>query len=272
MTTNDSPSTRTLLRCFSGGRDARARRAAQRGIQRLALAVLIATATLVLALPAAAHHDRHHRHRSYDRDIPRDWERAHQPRDRGVYAELEAGVAALPDTVVHGPFVDGELDLASGFVTGGAIGAQVTPFLRLEGAMNYREALVDSFAVEGFISTDEGSFGAFSTFANAYVDLAIPGSPVTPFVGAGVGIAVVSLETYDPFEDVDIDDDSVQLAWNLTAGASWRLSERVDFVTRYRYFATENLDEEYQDGTLRLGEADVELESHEAVLGVRFHF
>jgi opacity protein-like surface antigen len=230
------------------------------------------TLGLLFALPSSADHERRRNHYPHPPSPHREWTQSRDARDRGVYLELETGVAAMPDAVVHGPFVDGDLELFPGFTTGGAVGARLSPFLRLEGAMSYREAQVDSFYVEGFVSENEGYFGSFSTMANAYIDFAIPGSPVTPFIGGGLGVAVVSLETYDPFEDVHIDDDDVQLAWNVSAGAAWRLSERIDLITRYRYFATENLDEEYQDGTLRFGEADFEMDSHEAVLGVRFSF
>jgi opacity protein-like surface antigen len=237
------------------------------GASRIRNAAALVALGVLFALPTWAHHQ--HRHRPEPR---REWPQGHDTRAFGGYVELESGVAAIPDAVVHGPFVDGDLDLHPGFVTGGAVGAQLTPFLRLEGAMNYREAQVDNFFVEGFVSDGDGSFGAFSTFANAYVDLAIPGVPVTPFIGGGLGVAVVTLDTYDPFERVYIDDESVQFAWNLSAGASWALGERIDLVTRYRYFATEDTDEDYKDGTLRFGEADVEMDSHEAVLGVRFRF
>ena len=226
---------------------------------------------VVCAAPGFADHERH-RHQPYRPAPHRDWQEAHDFRSRGPYLELETGVTALPDTVVHGPFVDGDLDLYPGFVIGGAVGARLNPFFRLEGAMSYREAQVDEFYVEGFVTEDEGHFGAFSTMANAYVDFALPGSPVTPFIGGGLGVAIVNLETYDPFEGVDIDDESVQLAWNLSAGATWKVADHIDLVTRYRYFATENLDESYQDGSLRLGEADFEMDSHEAVIGVRFSF
>jgi opacity protein-like surface antigen len=251
------------LRDRYGGR----RRGSASGTSRMKNALALAVLGVLFALPTWAHHQYRHRPEPH-RERPA----RHDMRALGGYVELESGVAALPDAVVHGPFVDGDLDLHPGFVTGGAIGAQLTPFLRLEGAMSYREAQVDNFFVQGFVSENDGSFGAFSTFANAYVDLAIPGSPVTPFIGGGVGVAVVSLDTYDPFEGVYIDDDSVQFAWNLSAGASWTLSEHIDFVTRYRYLATEDTDEDYKDGTLRFGEADVELDSHEAVLGIRFRF
>jgi len=252
---------------FVGGRrDARSSR------NMIVLSVL----GVLFALPSWAEHDRRNehrpRHQPYRPAPRREWPHARDARDRGAYVELEMGVAAIPDTVVHGPFVDGDLDLYPGFVSGAAVGARLSPFLRLEGAMSYREAQVDSFYVEGFVSENEGSFGAFSTLANAYVDFAVPGSPVTPFIGGGIGVAILNLETYDPFEGVNIEDESVQLAWNVSAGAAWRLSDRIDLVTRYRYFATENLDEEYKDGTLRFGEADFEMDSHEAVMGVRFSF
>lgn len=117
---------------------------------------------LCVAGPSSAHHARRHRPMPPPPARHGEWLRPHPVRTPSVYAEIEAGFAALPDADVHGPFVDGDLNLDPGFVTGGALAAQLTPFLRLEGAMSYREAQVDRFFVEGFVNEDEGHFGAYS--------------------------------------------------------------------------------------------------------------
>lgn len=233
----------------------------------------------LLAAPAMADHDRR-RHRDSDRGRDRGYERppvgyggyGRTPRPAG-YIELEAGSTLIPDQDVQGAVNDGELDLDSGFTVGGAAGLRFSPYLRLEGALNYRRAEVDTFDFDGpFVTDSQGDVGVFSTMANVYFDLPLPNTPATPFIGAGLGFAVLDIDTYDRFNEVNIEDSSVQFAWNLTAGVAWAVTQNLDVVTRYRYFATEDASANASGLSTLPGSADVEFSSHEAVLGLRFNF
>lgn len=238
-----------------------------------------AAGLLLVALPAAADHDRRHG-RDHDRRAERRPERVYdfgggygrgwQPRG---YAEVELGATFVPDRDVDGAVDGGDLDLESGFTAGGALGMRLSPFLRLEGALGYRRSEVDTFEIDGPFLTDvQGRVGVFSALVNGYLDLPIPNAPVTPFIGAGLGFAVVDVDVFDRFDGVNIEDSSAQFAWNLTGGLAWALTQNLDVVTRYRYFATEDGSNNASGSATLPGAADFDFESHEAVLGLRFNF
>jgi opacity protein-like surface antigen len=234
----------------------------------LALVVL----AFLAAAPAWADHDRRRSRRAPERQSAPEWGYASHRGPTG-YFELEAGSTLIPDQDVDGAVDNGDLDLESGFVVGGAAGMRLSPFFRVEGALGYRRAEVDTFEIDGPFLTDvEGRVGVFSTLANAYFDVPIPNFPATPFLGVGLGFAVLDVDLYDRFDGVNIEDSSVQFAWNLTGGVAWAVTQNLDIVTRYRYFATENSSHSASGTATLPGAADLEFESHEAVLGLRFNF
>lgn len=221
----------------------------------------------LVAAPALAHHERE-RHRGSEPG----WGRHGGPLLNG-YVEFEAGSTLIPDQDVRGAVDDGKIDLESGFTVGGSAGLRFSPFFRVEGSLGYRRAEVDNLEFdEPFLSDSRGDVGVFSTLANAYLDLPIPNSPATPFLGVGLGFAVVDIDTYDRFDAVNINDTSVQFAWNVTSGVAWAITQNLDIVTRYRYFATEDASEDASGSATLPGSADIDFESHEAVLGLRFTF
>ena len=64
--------------------------------------------------------------------------------------------------------------------------------------------------------------------------------PVTPFIGAGVGVANLGITTkYDaPFDAASFSDSATTYAAQVGAGVSVALTENVSLTGRYRYFST----------------------------------
>jgi len=79
-----------------------------------------------------------------------------------------------------------------------------------------------------------------SVFANLYYDFNRNGK-ISPYLGAGLGYSDVSV-TYSP-SGVDIIDDSAgRFTYQLKAGATWSLSERIDVYGEAAYRATDDLE------------------------------
>ncbi|MBW2424009.1 MAG: hypothetical protein JRG86_07165 [Deltaproteobacteria bacterium] len=93
-----------------------------------------------------------------------------------------------------------------------------------------------------------------------------------PFAGAGFGFAVVRIDTQDDLGGLEIDDDSVQVAWNLMGGFVVPITPRFDFVVRSRHFATEDAEVDAKGTSTTRSSVDVELEASEALAGLRFNF
>lgn len=93
----------------------------------------------------------------------------------------------------------------------------------------------------GFLSSDAnniapftGSVDATYAFLNAYADFG-KFNGFTPFIGGGVGYASVNGEVSVPGFTVQANDKD--FAYNLTAGVSYDLTQRISLDVAYRYLA-----------------------------------
>jgi len=112
---------------------------------------------------------------------------------------------------------------------------------------------------------EKGKFGAQSSFVNAYFDIYNP-SPVTPYIGAGLGFAVVSVE-YEVPGYFSYSETKANFAWNIGAGVAWKISDSVALDLGYRYADFGNA------GTSILGvDLDADLTAKEVLLGLRYTF
>ena len=77
---------------------------------------------------------------------------------------------------------------------------------------------------------------------NGYYDFSTA-SAFTPYVGAGLGVAMVEAEGFGVAGIPDVlDDDDTVIAYQLMAGIGYDLSERTNIFAEYRYFGTESAD------------------------------
>ena len=99
--------------------------------------------------------------------------------------------------------------------------------------------------------------------ANAYYDFKNE-SRYTPFVGGGLGVANVEydIDKIDGDKINEKDDDNV-MAYQIILGGSFAATERLNIDLQYRYFATKDPD---------LFGADLEYQSHNVMLGLRYNF
>jgi opacity protein-like surface antigen len=116
-------------------------------------------------------------------------------------------------------------------------------------------------------STDKLDLGAQSFFANAYFDIH-NSSPVTPYIGAGLGLALVSAELQS--DDIGhYNKTETNFAWNIGAGAAWEITDNVALDLGYRYadFGKVSPDNNIDDGVVYF---DLKSSAHEVFLGLRF--
>ena len=134
--------------------------------------------------------------------------------------------------------------------------------------------------------TEKGKVGAQSFFVNAYFDIHND-TPVTPYIGAGLGLAVVSGE-YRTSNDAGIDELNLKLsntktnfAWNIGAGAAWKVAENVSLDLGYRYADFGKVKDSktidltgppYNTPDLIEFAVDARATTHEVLLGLRFTF
>jgi opacity protein-like surface antigen len=196
----------------------------------------------------------------------------------GPYFSAFLGGSFARDVTVSGfdyfngiPFSD-EVSYDSGIYTGGT-GGYDFGFMRLEGELAYRYNDIDTitFSNGSRFNSDEGYIGVFATMFNVFFDLH-NSSPVTPYLGGGIGFASLYLsDTYgfgpNGYGQLYADSDDTVFASQVGAGVDIALNNRYSLDIGYRYFITEeaNLDSFISTNKLKF-------ESHNAMVGFKMKF
>lgn len=110
---------------------------------------------------------------------------------------------------------------------------------------------------------------AWSLLANAWYDFDL-GLPITPYVGGGLGMAMVKISG-----DLDgarlYEKNDTVFAWQVGAGASLPISDTMKLFADYRYFSASDAHLKLEPG-YHGGNIDADFNSHTVMLGVRFNF
>ena len=170
----------------------------------------------------------------------------------------------------------------SGYTVGGAIGYNFAGMglpIRAEAEYLYHDQFKYS-AVNGTHGTSAGAFSSKidiqTVFANFYYDIKT-GTAFTPYVGAGLGVAWINQKVSTTFRTgaagtalaASGDYDTTNFAWNLGAGVGYSLTDHIIVDLGYRYTSFGDA-KKYTSGTLNFQAKD--LDSHEALLGLRYQF
>lgn len=155
------------------------------------------------------------------------------------------------DLSAFGEEVDVEYDTGMGFDVKG--GYDFDGF-RLEGEFGYKNADVDK--VEDF-EVDDADLTIMSFMFNAFADMKT-GTPLTPFVGAGIGFLNGEVE-----ED-DLSTDDTVFGYQLTAGLAYAVTPNLNLELYYRF---QGAGSDFEDD-----EAELSYTSSNINVGVRWAF
>ena len=183
-----------------------------------------------------------------------------QPGPRGMYFSGNMGFGVRPNADIAGPSGN-EFDNDPAFVINGAIGMELNPMVRAEGEIGWHRNAAD---IADGTPPQDFSFSVISFMGNGYFDIPT-NSPVRPYLGAGIGFALVGVQE-DVFGD-DTDSDLVG-AFQLMGGVGFDINPQTTLTFGYRYFTT-------TDPAFRLaasGPFETEYTSHDFMFGARFRF
>ncbi|CAI2719118.1 outer membrane protein [Nitrospina watsonii] len=184
------------------------------------------------------------------------------------YASAKFGGTGKFDNTLGGATL--QFNTGISFLT--AVGYEFEKPYRLEIEMGYNHNTYDGLNSAATVSSS-GSFGAFTTMVNAYYDIPLKIQdlelPVTPYVGAGVGLAVVRVETNDPNfvgPNPDSDTDLVpgwqaMLGFQKDVGPRWTITGEF----RLQYLQDPNL-------TLSGQDLSASYETQQVLFGARYRF
>ena len=197
---------------------------------------------------------------------------------RGIYFELRGGLNYLTDSNIDIAGVSGadiEAQFDHGYVVEGAIGYEHSSGFRGEIAVGYRSNDIDDATVNGVsVATFCTSLGVgcsgdvqtYSFMANGYYAFNVGGG-FKPFIGAGIGAAVVDGEVQVSVPGIgsaSVSDDDTVFAYQGIAGVEYQFPTDLGPIAlgmRYTYFAT--TDPEFG------GVVSGEYSSHSVLAGVR---
>ncbi len=158
------------------------------------------------------------------------------------YTDFSAGFTEVQDADLTDPWLtarglSGGLTADIGFNLNGAVGYKFSNGWRSDFEIGYRRSALEQISVGGFGLTAgldvNGTVSALSFLLNGYYDFALS-SPLTPYVGGGLGFALVNLES----SDLSADETDTLFAYQLGAGLKHPLGPRTSLRGGYRFFTT----------------------------------
>ncbi|MCW8916594.1 MAG: OmpA family protein [Magnetovibrio sp.] len=180
----------------------------------------------------------------------------------GLYGGAGLGVNSPRDSSASGTS-GGTVEFGTGAAGVVFVGSKISDNLRLEAELSHRSTGIDTIAN----TSASGDAKATAFMANAVLDFDLD-LPITPYVGAGVGMARISLDNASPFGGSSIDGTDTITAYQGIAGASYALSPQMSIFADYRYFATGDADFTTASGTA----TSMDYSSHSALAGLRINF
>ncbi len=139
--------------------------------------------------------------------------------------------------------------------------------LRAEMEVTYRSNDVDKVTGVGTTAKSDGSINNTSFMGNVYYDIAT-GTRFTPYVGAGIGPAVVTADKIRTVNGHTVDSSRVAFAYQGIVGVSTAIDDHWSIGTDYRYYRT-------TDVSFKADNADrakTENAAHTAMVTVRYTF
>ena len=180
----------------------------------------------------------------------------------GPYFSPMIGTSLLSDSTLSEDGLSVDLEFDPGVNLAIMVGTKIGG-ARFEGEVGYQKNDADEFSggFLGSLSLDAGGdVDLWRYMANGYYDFNT-NSPLTPYVGAGLGFAMVSANDISIVGITIGSSDDTVVAYQFIAGLGYEITESTSVFVDYRYFATE--DPKF-DGT------DAEIESHNISIGLRY--
>ena len=117
------------------------------------------------------------------------------------------------------------------------------------------------------VADGKGDISSTGLFLNAYYDFN-RSNKFYPYIGLGIGFMNVNVE-FNPSNVGIIDDSETKFAYQLKAGAAYRITDSLDLYGEYAYRATDDIEVKNE---LFPGDLEVENKQHLLGIGVRYRF
>lgn len=190
------------------------------------------------------------------------------------YFSLVGGLNLADEIVLSDQEGDYVASLDKGFFAGGALGYDLGDGfpqlgkgrIELEAGHRYN-VLKDAQFSTGTLNA-EGDVTAISLMLNCVGEYEDYSPYYVPYIGVGIGAALISMNETSVEGSPMIDDDSTAFAYQILTGLSFPLFKNLDFDLGYRYFGA--VDPEFTDSKNQKVNADYAYHNFE--IGLRLGF
>ena len=162
------------------------------------------------------------------------------------------------------PTSNGSIDFKNGTSFAGALGLRLTPNVRIEGEVSYSRSDLTSMllASSGASAPIGKNLKTWLYMANAYYDFDVSWRNLTPFVSAGLGMAMHDGAIAGaPGGLNDASDTSYELAYSVGTGLKYQMKPGMALTGGYRYVGTTSVG---------LGNYDIDYSAHEFRAGLQY--
>lgn len=189
---------------------------------------------------------------------------------KGFYVGAALGANFLTDSDLTGNGINNGAEFKVGPAGLLSLGYGFGNGLRSEIEGGYRNNGVDRITGPGAVGGD-GRFNAYSLMLNLLYDINT-GTAFTPYVGGGIGWAIVDPSGVKNLNGSrSVNDSDNRFAYQGIVGVAYSLTEQWKLSLDYRYFAT--LDPEFTASNTSGGrKVDSDYNTHSVMLGLRYHF
>jgi len=158
----------------------------------------------------------------------------------GVYLGLRGGASLLQDSdmtieLPGGGQIPAKLQYEPGWLAAIAGGYAFDNGFAIEGEFAYRQNGVDQEELFGMTIPVDGFERSYALMVNGYYRVDT-GTIVTPYVGAGVGGALLTIDADSA--GGNFSDDSLEFAYQAMAGLMLEITPQLDAGLEYRFFGT----------------------------------
>ncbi len=152
----------------------------------------------------------------------------------GGWNKLKSYDGTITSDQLRGTFKDG-------WVVGFAGGRKLCCSLRAELEFALRTNTADHWSINGVSDNWSGHAYNWTAMTNMYYDITrVQAFGITPYVGGGIGVAVVDGDFTTNMTRIDVDD--TVFAYQLISGLSKQLTESTQFFYEYRFLGTTDID------------------------------
>jgi opacity protein-like surface antigen len=192
------------------------------------------------------------------------------------YMAINLGMSSLSDSDISDIGNSADVSFDSGLSFDASLGYHWSKNVRVEAALGYRKGDVDQVAFNGASQDGPGDMNIMTFMANAYYDVDL-GSKVQPYLGLGLGLGTVELNTnaIENGENFSVDGSGVTLLFNFSAGISYAINDRINIDLGYRYLSgiDASLETSFTGGFIGVsGDTNVPFAASEICIGMRYSF